>query len=98
MKKITLTELLNLKCAKTGEVIQECEVVRLYDWGMSRRLMGYGHYEWDKYSRSFELKSCNALNNHFGFDRVSIDDDYDLFRTSPEKLSKKEQKILADNF
>lgn len=93
-KKYTLTELLNLRCAETDNVIENGEVVRLYNWGRTRYLLGYGAYVWDKQEKGFILQMNETLNRYYGHENYGIDDRYDLFRTTPEKLNKEELEIL----
>lgn len=94
--KQIMTLLLNINCAETDKPIEPKEVVRLFDWGRERRLMGYGAYEWDSHDRSFILVPQKEMNEFYGFnDFYGIEDRYDLFRTSPEKLNADEIKSLA---
>ena len=94
MKTQTLTELLNLRCARTGKPIEAGETVKLFDWGTNRVPFGYGSYNWDEQERAFILTMNHTLNDHAGYDSSGIDDRYDLFRTTPEKLNDEEKKLL----
>lgn len=91
MDKQILTELLNLKCNLTGDIIEEGEVVRLYNWGRRNNLLGYGSYNWDPVGRRFELIVHGGLCSYFNLHFYGVEDSYDLFRTSPEKLNSEEE-------
>lgn len=94
IKKAQIDKMLNLNCAETNKMIRAGEVVKLFNWGTQRLVIGYGKYDWDENERAFTLIMNETLNNYFGLDNSGIDDRYDLFRTSPEKLTKEELAIL----
>ncbi len=95
MKNTTLTQLLNLRCAKTQKTIDAGEVVRLYDWETDKRLLGYASFVWDGMCRRFGLQNCTELNTHHGLQEVDIEDACDIYRTSPEKLNDEETTLLT---
>lgn len=89
-----LTQLLNLKCNRTGKPIKAGEVVRIHNWGGEGEPIGYGHWEWDEQDRSFSFHDHELLNTVFNHNSNSHQDNYDLFRAFPEKLTAEEKKVL----
>lgn len=96
-RKDLLTKLLNLNCRDSKEVIEIDETVALFDWGLntSDNIIGYGKYTWDKQSRSIDLEIDRSLSKILMDDFRDCEvDRYDLFRTSPRKLTEEEKKYL----
>lgn len=90
--------MLDLKCRNSGESILIGEVVKIHNWGIrsSDEVIGYGHFDWDKSERKFEFVPNETLNIIYGISPNStVDDSYDLFRTTPAKLSKAEFDALG---
>lgn len=91
------TLLLNLKCSRTNETIKANEIVKIHNWGMSTfgQVLGYGHFEWDKQERKFSFTPHKGMNIAHSLDEDStVEDNYDLFRTSPAKLDDLEKAEL----
>ena len=96
MKTNKKTELLNLICSTSGEVIQVGEIVAIHDWGISSKdIIGYGKFEWEGHERRFKLDYDRDINNILDTpDFSGIEDNYDLFRTTPRKLTDKERELI----
>lgn len=98
-KQDAATLLLNLECRNTGKTIQAGEIVKIHNWGArtSDEVISYGHFEWDTTERMFRFAPHKLMNLSHGLDEDStVEDSYDLFRTTPAKLNKKEAEKLAE--
>ncbi len=91
------TLLLNLKCRDTQKTIEANEIVKIHNWGMhtANQVIGYGHFSWDEHERKFDFTPHAGMNSQFGIEGTgTVEDNYDLFRTSPAKLNEGEQAAL----
>lgn len=98
-KQSAATLLLNIKCSETQKEIQLGEIVKIHNWGIhsSNDVIGYGHFDWDSSERRITFTPHKGLNlAHNIVDGGTVEDAYDLFRTSPAKLNEKEIKELED--
>lgn len=93
--KKVLTQVLNLKCSVCQQTIEEGELVAIHNWGIntSDQVINYGRFVWDEYERKFNFESDEYVNIMLDKESTIGIDSYDLFRTSPRKLSARELAI-----
>ena len=92
------TIMLDLKCSTTGEIIEIDEWVILHDWGVSRNELMIAKFEWNSHEKKFEMSTNELLNTILGYDNCyGIDFNYDLFSTSPRKLTQEEFDKIKDH-
>lgn len=94
--KKVLTQLLNLKCSVCQQIIEEGEIVAIHNWGIntSDQVINYGRFVWNDTERKFDFESDEHAN--IMLDKKSYIEigSYDLFRTSPRKLTARELEKL----
>lgn len=88
------TQLLNLKCSSCQQTIEEGELVAIHNWGVSNEVINYGRFTWDEHERKFSFESDSFVNIIFDKDKSIDIDSYDLFRTTPRKLTEQELLLI----
>jgi len=92
-----LSKLLNVKCSRTGELIEVGEPVKCFDWGGDGAFLGYAKFLWDSSERRFWCCGDSDANQRAGIENFNgIEDNYDAFRAPVEKLTKAERKRLMN--
>lgn len=96
LDKASKTQLLNLKCSVCQQTIEEGELVAIHNWGIntSDRVINYGRFVWNDFERKFDFESDEHANIMLDKKSYIEIDSYDLFRTSPRKLTIRELEIL----
>jgi seryl-tRNA synthetase len=89
-----MTSLLNLTCWKTKNPVKVGEVVKLFGWGMTSSLLGYGKFTWDEQHKKFDIEFVDDINNEMGVHDISSIADDEMYKVGVEKLSKSEKKKL----
>jgi hypothetical protein len=90
------TQLLNLKCSVCQQIIEEGEIVAIHNWGIntSDQVINYGRFVWNDTERKFDFESDKYINVMLDKKSYIEIDSYDLFRTSPRKLTARELEKL----
>lgn len=95
-KQNAINLLLALVCSETSKPIKVGEIVALHNWGANTEVIGYGSFQWNEQERSFSLDYDRMINDALGTPSFhGVEDSYDLFRTSPRKLTAREKKVIS---
>ena len=85
--------IINLKCSSCQQIIEEGELVDIHNWGVNE-VINYGRRVWIKRKFSFLFIPRNFVNIIFDKDKSIDIDSYDLFRTTPRKLTEQELLLI----
>jgi len=93
----SLSELMNVKCCNSGDLILLGETVAVYnDNGIGKEFLGYGKFMWDEFDRMFILAGDPEVNQKLGIDFHGVEEN--AFRCIVAKVSPSERiKLLNKN-